>query len=276
MNQDDHLVTDQYDPEKYWSARASGSEGKSLHAVCVSGATEIENRCADRTQRRLMESALKHVNTRRKRVLEYGCGAGRWIEFFQRRGWSWSGVDISSEMLEMAKKQNQNVELRKIEESNLPSYEKSFELVYSVTVVHHNPYDQQRKIMAEMVRILRDDGYLILFEGLENSSTHFNMFPRSRSSWISLAESYGLTCIWCRGARYWILRNVLSAIKRRLIGKTKTANDHPKQQGEAHPPQSSFLRAWVGLIDLLIDPYLAPLVPARYQTAALMVFKKGS
>ncbi len=80
---DKHLNTGEYNPEKYWSARARHSEANLFNAVCVFSATEVENRCADRVQQNLMRKTLKIIrktmDLRRKKVLEYGCGAGRWI-----------------------------------------------------------------------------------------------------------------------------------------------------------------------------------------------------
>jgi SAM-dependent methyltransferase len=272
MTRDEHLGTGSYDPEKYWSARALHSEGDPLKGVCVFKATQDENRSADRVQRYLMRAALKHITLRGKDVLEYGCGVGRWVDFFQGYGLSWRGVDISDEMLAIATKRARGVELKKIQEGRIPYPEGSFDLVYSVTVVHHNPHEQQEKIVSEMARVLRNDGYLILYEDL-GGRQHFNLFPRSVSAWTSLAQRHGFVPVWQRGVRYWLLRDLSFALWRRLR-RAASPGASPVSTQNSLPNGNSLWRKLVGYLDLVVDPYLFRLVPCKYQTSAVMVFRR--
>lgn len=98
------LGTGSYDAERYWNARAIASSGKAYDAVCPFGAIEDENRSADKIQRLLMRQALDRIDLEGRRVLEYGCGTGRWIDLLREYGCVWTGVDLSSEMLATARK----------------------------------------------------------------------------------------------------------------------------------------------------------------------------
>mgnify|MGYP001568836034 CR=1 FL=1 len=279
MDNDNDLSMSSYDIENYWSTRALYSNNNLLNAVCVFRAADIENRSIDKVQRYVMRSALNQIDLKGKNILEYGCGVGRWINFFQEYGCSWNGVDISREMLTVAKNRNQNAHLKKIGGKGIPYMTKSFDLVYAVTVLHHNTYKQQETIISEMIRVLKDNGLLILFEDIGNTFS-FKMFPRSASEWIALGEKYGLVCIWQRSLRYCILKSVVSSIKKRvnriirpcsIIAKPIEHNIDSKMK-----PFASKLswRGLIGYIDFFIDPYLLPLIPNKYKTTAIMVFKK--
>lgn len=279
MVEDAHQNTGEYDPETYWDQRAlHAQERELLQAVCVLGATEQENKCADRVQRHLIESAVRQVgfDLLGRDVLEYGCGVGRWKGFFGKYSCAWKGVDLAENMLRIARSRYPEAEFKKIHGNRIPYPGRSFDLVYSITVVHHNPYEQQEEILSEMVRVLREDGYLILLEDVgEGRGNRSNMFPRSRSEWVALMDRYGLVCVWSRGARYWILRSLLAAARRQLapVGKEGAMSGRRDERGAGRKPSS--WRKWLGYIDMLIDPHVGWMVPEKYQTAASMVFTRG-
>jgi len=176
-------------------------------------------------------------------------------------------------MLKIARSQNKAVELARILGSHIPYPDKSFDIVYSVTVIHHNPHDVQERIISEMSRVLKDDGHLILFEDL-GSTGRFNMFPRNRSGWIALAERHGMALTWYKGAKYWILRDTAAAIKRKLMGQ-KTLSRILAIAGEGiFDSKLEIWRKLVGRLDLLLDQYLLPFIPSQYHTTSIMVFKK--
>ena len=272
MAEDKHLGTSEYDPEKYWSERARRSGGSCLSAVCVFSATDEENRAAHRLQKSVVRRELKRLDIKGKDVLEYGCGAGRWISFFKRLGANWQGVDISGDMLSMAMKEYKDVELRKVVDSTIPYPDKSMDFVYSITVLHHNPYDAQERIASEMARVLRDSGYLLILEGL-GQREEFNMFPRERESWVKLFEDHGMTlCSRC-GVRYWILRGVAYAMAGRFLPATYMSKGGGSSPGASRP--LALFRKLAGWLDLLVDPYIYSLVPKRFHTGEAVVFRKG-
>lgn len=274
MGKDSHLGTGEYNPEKYWSERARHSHGSCLSAVCVFGATNDENESAHRVQKSAICKVLKDLDIKGKDVLEYGCGAGRWIPLFQQYGSTWHGVDISKDMLSMAKKAYKDVDLKKIIDNKIPYPDQSMDLVYSVTVLHHNPYSAQEKIMSEMIRVLRDGKYLLLLEDLGEKG-QFNMFPRNRMSWIELVERYRMILCWQGGVRYWILRGLACAVRRHLLPIEKMGGNKNEMSNSNQPFISVFIRRLLGQLDLIIDPYIWQIVPKRFQSTAVMLFKKN-
>lgn len=128
--------------------------------------------------------------------------------------------------------------------------------------------------MSEIARAIRSLGYLILFEDLGEDQNQFNMFPRSQSGWISLARKHGMTCIWSRGAMYWSLRSVLAGLVRRRGLKIRSDSGGSALGGSLVVPGISFLRRLVARLDLIVDPYILPLLPSWTWTSGIMVFIK--
>jgi ubiquinone/menaquinone biosynthesis C-methylase UbiE len=273
MAEDTHLGTGEYDPEKYWSARARTIKGSCFSAVCVFGATEDENNSAHRVQHSVLHRALKNLDLKGKEVLEYGCGVGRWIPYFKRCGSIWHGIDISNDMLSMAKKVYKDVDLKKIIDNKIPYPDRSMDFVYSINVIHHNPYDAQDNIVSEMVRVLRKSGHLLLFEDLGEKG-QFNMFPRDRKSWIKLVEKYGMTICWQGGVRYWILRDLVYKVIRQLSKMKRVVGNEQQLSYSNQALTLTFLRKVVGRLDLIIDQYIYPFLPRRFQSAVILLFKK--
>lgn len=254
---DTHLGTGDYEPEKYWSARARNSQGDDLKAVGAFTATRMENRSMNRVQRFWFGRALKIIGMKRPHVLEYGCGLGRWADLFMKRGFSWTGVDISADMLALASRRWPAARLEKVKDGFLsPFPDSNFDLVYSITVLHHNEYERQEKIIREMSRVLKGGGAMILLEDLGGRSS-FNMFARNKESWLGLAAKHRLRNVWYRSFRYWPVREAAWA------GKMT-----------AGPVMRKVWKKVAGPLDYALDPWLAPLISCRYPTAAIMAFIK--
>ncbi len=265
-----------YDPEAYWNARAREHASDPVRAACLDDADD--NRCIDRVQRHLLRAALRRSQQRTtlqgKTVLDYGCGSGRWISFLRAYGLAYSGADIAEEMLAIAHRLHPDADLRRIDSNRLSYPDGSFDVVSAVAVLHHNPYEAQDSIIAEMARVLRPDGALLLFEGLgpavsvismarsrwsllsaksdrllgRRGVTGTNYFPRPLHDWMELVARHGLSCTWHRGATYMLLRPLA-----RRAGAWRRA---------------------VTRIDAVVNPYVVPLLPQRYHTRAVMLFAR--
>lgn len=249
-----------YIPEKYWSERAKRSQGEIFKAVCVDNIPEIENRSADALQTKLMKWSIATASLNPgSRVLEFGCGAGRWYAFFAKRRDEWYGVDISADMLDLASSRCDASRLSKTDGINILHPDSSFDLVYSVTVLHHNEYEDQEKILVEMMRVLKPGGILILYEDLDVGAKSFNMFPRTISGWIEPVQKLGANVIDHKEVRYWPFRAFFSRLARR-------------NGSEAN--KDSRIRAIIGWIDYLFANFVQPIFPQEKMSATSIVFKK--
>lgn len=87
----------------YWQERARrfAGEGAGLRAICSYGMPEFYNRYIHLTQRLALAPWLRiQPGTR---VLEIGCGVGRWSLLLARRGARVTGIDIAEAMVEEAR-----------------------------------------------------------------------------------------------------------------------------------------------------------------------------
>jgi SAM-dependent methyltransferase len=93
-----------YQPSVYWEDRARrfAGEGAGLAAVCAYGMPEFYNRTIQLEQRLALRRwlAVKPGT----RVLDVGCGVGRWSRLLAGRGASVTGVDLSPTMIAQAQR----------------------------------------------------------------------------------------------------------------------------------------------------------------------------
>jgi 2-polyprenyl-3-methyl-5-hydroxy-6-metoxy-1,4-benzoquinol methylase len=95
---------DTYLPSHYWEDRARrfAGQGAGLAAVCSYGMPEFYNRMIHACQRRALEPWLDL--TRGRRVLDIGCGVGRWSCLLAGRGAHVTGMDLSPTMIDEARR----------------------------------------------------------------------------------------------------------------------------------------------------------------------------
>lgn len=104
---------------------------------------------------------LKKYFNKKKDVLDIGCGNGRTADFFEYK--SYTGIDISKNLVELAKKRHnkKNVRFDIGNFTDLPS-SKKFDLVVSIAVFHHLPSQSLRKRALKNVHLtLKDNGIFI-------------------------------------------------------------------------------------------------------------------
>ena len=93
------------------------------------------------------------------RLLDVGCGGGALLGLLKQRGFQVTGVDFSSEAAKVADMENGvQVVVGSLEEAGFP--DRSFDIVTLFHVMEHvtNP----RQVLAEVSRILRPDGVVVL------------------------------------------------------------------------------------------------------------------
>src|ERR1700750_3375535 len=88
-----------YQPSTYWEERARrfAGEGAGLAAVCAYGMPEFYNRTIQLEQRLALRPWLNVAPG--TRVLDVGCGVGRWSRMLAARGAHVTGVDLSPTMI---------------------------------------------------------------------------------------------------------------------------------------------------------------------------------
>ncbi len=93
-------------------------------------------------------------------ILEFGCSTGYASREFALMGNQCAGVDVSQEVIDIARKDHQNIaklSFVKISDA-LPFPDKSFDIVFSSEVIEHVPIDQRRQYFKEFRRVMKDNG----------------------------------------------------------------------------------------------------------------------
>jgi len=115
------------------------------------------------------------------KILDLGCGNGRFFEYFKGKNVDYFGVDNAEKLIEIAKKRYPEKEFLpsakgkgKTEHKgmhkfvvanalNLPFPNNFFDKVYSIAVLHHIPSKEFRlQFFKEARRVLRPEGLLLL------------------------------------------------------------------------------------------------------------------
>ncbi len=98
-------------------------------------------------------------------VLEVGAGAGRWASSFDPTNTRFVGIDPREELVGAARANFPDQRFDLLGSDLLFPYEdESFDLVFSVTVMHHNPAPARRTLLSEMWRVTRPGGRLLFLE----------------------------------------------------------------------------------------------------------------
>ena len=96
-------------------------------------------------------------------MLEFGCGSARVLRHFRNIGYlSLAGSDANPKAIEWARRNLPGIDFRiNALEPPLPFAEKSFDLVYAISVFTHIPLAWQHRWLEELRRVLRPEGYLL-------------------------------------------------------------------------------------------------------------------
>ena len=97
-------------------------------------------------------------------VLDVGCGVGNYHKLIVDRVGMVTGVDVSESCIEVAKKHNPQVNYQAYEGERLPFPDATFDVAFTVCVMHHVPPAQWPLFTTEMKRVLKPGGMVAVFE----------------------------------------------------------------------------------------------------------------
>jgi 2-polyprenyl-3-methyl-5-hydroxy-6-metoxy-1,4-benzoquinol methylase len=227
-----------YLPGVYWEDRARlfAREGEGLAAVCSYGMPAFYNKVIDICQSRALMPWLRSV--RGLRVLDVGCGVGRWSRRLARRGALVTGIDLSPTMIAEAKRRaaEECVSARcRFETQDLSALDAGdrFDLVIGVTVLQHilDPAALEEAV-RRMVAHLAPGGRMVLLEAAPNRlATHCDTSifrARPRAHYLDLFAACGLKVHSITGVdpapfRYRLLPHLRRLPKRLAIAATTAA-----------------------------------------------------
>jgi SAM-dependent methyltransferase len=122
-------------------------------------------------------------------VLEVGTGVGRWATKFDPATTSFVGLDVNEAMIHAARA-NFSEERFDLLEGDLvfPYADESFDLAFTVSVLHHNSMSSKRTLVSEMWRVTRPGGRLMFLEDFvsEKRTLGSTIHPTSLGTFVDL------------------------------------------------------------------------------------------
>jgi 2-polyprenyl-3-methyl-5-hydroxy-6-metoxy-1,4-benzoquinol methylase len=161
---------DDYLPNHYWEDRAQrfAAQGSGLAAVCSYGMPEFYNRMIHYCQNLALRPWLDIAPG--TRVLDVGCGVGRWSSMLAARGGLVTGMDLSPTMIGEAQRRAKAMGVANqcrflVQDlAQLDAGEK-FDLIVGVTVLQHILEPRALRAAVErMVDHLAPGGRMVLLE----------------------------------------------------------------------------------------------------------------
>jgi SAM-dependent methyltransferase len=117
----------------------------------------------DHYLRKRIAFVLRHCP--RGAALDVGCGTGALAARLAGAGYETVGVDPSEGMLEVLRRRSPHVRAVRASAESLPFPDDSFDVVLTVAVLHHiADRDRVRRTLAEMVRVARPNGRVLLWD----------------------------------------------------------------------------------------------------------------
>lgn len=95
-------------------------------------------------------------------VIDVGCGPGQFSQYLKQKGCDVTGVDLSEEMLEIAKQKVLGVEFRKMDMRRLDIPDESYEGLLVAYSLIHIPTVELRTTLKGFLRILKGGGHMLL------------------------------------------------------------------------------------------------------------------
>ncbi|MEN4007510.1 MAG: class I SAM-dependent methyltransferase [Methanobacteriaceae archaeon] len=254
--------------EDYWDRRATqfGGKSKGYPAICSYGMPDFYNNHINRLQQHLLLENLK-VRSGMK-VLDAGCGVGRWTVAMALKGAQVTAADISQEMIALARERTRywGVEDR-VEflhsPLNLLRLSDDYDLVVVVTVLQHIPdLEIWEQSVLKLWGAVKEGGRFAILEVAPTNKSwvkipsreHFH--PHLRDEYVDLLEKSGGALALEKGMDFL-------NFKYRLLGWDK---------------KGSIKRAVFCLATLLSEPVDRILAPSSWGTIRswhrLMVFQK--
>ncbi len=137
----------------------------------------------------------KDVLNINKKILEFGCGTGYFLNWLKHRGYNHVvGADIAKSAIDYANEHFKPISFDLIKENELIYGENSFDIVLSFDVVEH--IIDQKNHFKQVYKILSPGGYYCFATPLKELNILFNIFNRKNKIYHpSLQNKVGLRSI---------------------------------------------------------------------------------
>jgi len=107
------------------------------------------------------------------RVLDLGCGTGKWIGLWLKNNYQIEGYDQCPKAIELAKQRFPTVPFHLGRAQSLP-FKSEFDLIYTIAVLQHNRHAYKDTIIEEIKKALKPQAYYLMSENvLRKDNWHY-------------------------------------------------------------------------------------------------------
>ncbi len=100
------------------------------------------------------------------KVLDVGCGHGDIHPFIHQAyaGIELTGIDVAGTVVDEAASRYPENDYRVYDGNRIPFEDETFDSAFAICVMHHVPPPQWEQFLREMLRVVKEDGVLLVFE----------------------------------------------------------------------------------------------------------------
>lgn len=186
-----------------------------------------------------------------RRILEVGCGTGRWLTLFETFGAHrkrLAGIELESDRVRLARARMAGADVREGNAVHLPWNGETFDIVLQSTVFTSVLDDEVRARMArEMLRVLHPEGAIVWYDFRYDNPRNPNvkgigrrqiarLFPDCRitSRWTTLAPPVARRVV----PHAWLLAALLESVRLFNSHCMCVIRKQPNEPLATHPPQT--------------------------------------
>jgi ubiquinone/menaquinone biosynthesis C-methylase UbiE len=191
-NTDNNIIYNKEKAESYDTERFVSNSGQKIHD----------------TEFRILNTALTYIPVGSK-ILEVGCGTGRFLLETSMLGYSVDGIDASPYMLKQCKIKIKTLspkpKLILGEAAKLPCPDNSYDFVYCIRLLNQTEsVEYALNVVTDMIRVAKYNGY-ILIEFVNHYRPRLGSYNTRGihlrpAEVIERANQHGAIQIWCHGA----------------------------------------------------------------------------
>jgi len=126
------------------------------------------------------------------KVLDLGCGIGKWNLLWRKLGAIYEGLDACPSAIDIAKRRHPELKfyLMRAEEMD---FKEEYDVVFTNAVLQHIKHENKRKLMPKIWKALKPSGLFIMQEKCDvDTETTF-----TRGNWIKFVESFRFEFVRC-------------------------------------------------------------------------------
>lgn len=97
-----------------------------------------------------------------RKLLDVGCGSGKLVHFFNKKGYIAKGCDPTNSAIKAALRINKKESIIKASAATLPFENNSFDIITAISVIEHLTQREAEQFFAQAQRVLRSNGFIFI------------------------------------------------------------------------------------------------------------------